>query len=76
MPGLALCSYQADGVRASELTGVQRRVYVATFGTPPDPPTTTAFVTALRSAADAHLRPAAAAHLEQDPVARQSSRSH
>jgi DNA-binding transcriptional LysR family regulator len=75
MPGLALCSYQADGVRASELTGVQRRVYVATFGTPPDPPTATAFVTALRSAADAHLRPAAAAHLENDPVARQGSSS-
>jgi DNA-binding transcriptional LysR family regulator len=47
MPGLALSSYQADGVRASGLTGVQRRVYVATFGTPPDPPATTAFVTAL-----------------------------
>jgi hypothetical protein len=60
-------------VRASELTGVQRRVYVATFGTPPDPPTTTAFVTALRSATDAHLRPAAAAYLKNNPVADQNN---
>ncbi|MBA3523098.1 MAG: LysR family transcriptional regulator [Geodermatophilaceae bacterium] len=54
MPGLALRSYQAGGVRASELSsGFRRRVYVATFGDPPDPPTTTAFVSALRTVADA-----------------------
>jgi DNA-binding transcriptional LysR family regulator len=57
MPGLALASYQADGGAATELANVKRRVYVATFGTPPDSPATTAFVTALRDAADAHLHP-------------------
>lgn len=51
MPGLALRSYQAAGVVASELADYRRRVYVATFGEPPDAPTTTAFVTALRRAA-------------------------
>lgn len=53
MPGLALRSYWAEGVRASELPGIRRRVYVATFGEAPDPPATTAFVTAVRRAADA-----------------------
>lgn len=57
MPGLALSSYQADGVQASELSDVRRRVYVATYGEAPDPATTTAFVTALRSAADAYSPP-------------------
>jgi DNA-binding transcriptional LysR family regulator len=51
MPGLALRSYHADGVRASKLPNVQRRVYVATYGEPPDPPATTAFVAALRDTA-------------------------
>jgi len=57
MPGLALRSYQAAGVRASELTRSWRRVYIAAFGEPPDPPATTAFVTALRNAADASALP-------------------
>ena len=61
MPGLALSSYQADGVQATELPEVRRRVYVATYGEPPDPATTTAFVTALRSAADAYTPPDMAA---------------
>lgn len=52
MPGLALRSYQAAGVRASELSGFRRRVYVATFGDPPDPPTTSAFLAALRAVAE------------------------
>lgn len=51
MPGLALRSYQADGVQASELPAHRRRVSVATYGEPPDPPATTAFVAALRSIA-------------------------
>jgi DNA-binding transcriptional LysR family regulator len=50
MPGLALRSFQAPGVQASELTGVRRRIYLATYGDPPDPPLTTAFVAALHSA--------------------------
>lgn len=59
MPGLALRSYRAEGVRTSELVGVRRRVYVATYGEPPDPPATTAFITALRTATEA-ATPAAA----------------
>lgn len=51
MPGLALRSFQADGVRASELPGHRRQVCIATYGEPPDPPATTAFVTALRATA-------------------------
>lgn len=51
MPGLALRSFQAAGVVASELGEFRRRVYVATFGDPPDPPTTRAFIAALRTVA-------------------------
>jgi DNA-binding transcriptional LysR family regulator len=49
MPGLALQSYQAVGVEATALAGYRRRVYVATYGDPPDPPATSAFIAALRS---------------------------
>lgn len=49
MPGLALRSHHADGVMASELAGVRRRIHVATFGEPPDPPATAALVDALRA---------------------------
>jgi len=50
MPGLALRSHQAPGVQATALAGHRRRVYVATYGDPPDPPATSAFVAALRTA--------------------------
>jgi DNA-binding transcriptional LysR family regulator len=50
MPGLALRSYQAPGVQATALAGHRRRVYVATYGDPPDSPATSAFVAALRTA--------------------------
>jgi DNA-binding transcriptional LysR family regulator len=50
MPGLALRSHQAPGVQATALAGHRRRIYVATFGEPPDPPATSAFVAALRTA--------------------------
>ncbi|MFC4114218.1 LysR family transcriptional regulator [Nonomuraea zeae] len=56
MPGLALRSHHADGVVASELPAFRRRIYLATFGEPPDPPATTAFIDALRTAVEA-LRP-------------------
>lgn len=52
MPSLALRSYRAAGVETSELEGYRRRVYVVTYGEPPDPPATAAFVAALRAAAD------------------------
>ncbi|HEX4812058.1 MAG TPA: LysR family transcriptional regulator [Nonomuraea sp.] len=52
MPGLALRSHHADGVVASELTEFRRRIYLAAFGEPPDPPAVTAFITALRTTID------------------------
>ena len=48
MPGLAVSTYLAEGVHATEIPDFRRRVYVATYGEPPDPPATAAFVTALR----------------------------
>ena len=55
---LTLRSHHADGILASELTALRRRIYLATFGEPPDPPATTAFITALRTTTDALSRPA------------------
>lgn len=51
MPRLALQTHRAAGIEASELTDFRRRVYLATFGDPPHPPATTAFVQALTQAA-------------------------
>ena len=50
-PGLALKAHRAPGIEASEVKDFRRRVYIATFGEPPDPPATTAFVHALTEAA-------------------------
>jgi DNA-binding transcriptional LysR family regulator len=50
MPGLALRSHRLPGIEATELADYRRRVYVVTYGEPPDPPATSAFVTALRAA--------------------------
>ena len=50
MPGLALRTHWAPGIQATELSGFRRRVYLTTFGDPPDPPATTAFITALHHA--------------------------
>ncbi|MQA87687.1 MAG: LysR family transcriptional regulator [Streptosporangiales bacterium] len=52
MPGLALRSHRAPGIEATELPDFRRRVYLATYGDPPDPPATTAFVDALRHAVE------------------------
>jgi DNA-binding transcriptional LysR family regulator len=52
MPGLALRSHRVAGVHATEVSHFRRRVSVATYGEPPDPPATAAFVTALRQAAE------------------------
>lgn len=51
MPGLALHSYHAEGVQASELMGYRRRIHVATYGEPPEPPATAAFLSALHDTA-------------------------
>jgi DNA-binding transcriptional LysR family regulator len=50
MPGLALRTHRAPGIEATPLPDFRRRVYLATYGDPPDPPATAAFVTALRHA--------------------------
>jgi DNA-binding transcriptional LysR family regulator len=47
MPGLALRTHWAPGIQATELPDFRRRVYLTTYGDPPDPPATTAFITAL-----------------------------
>ncbi len=53
LPGLALRAHHADGVVATKLPGLPRRVYAATYGEPPDPPAVTALLTALTEAAAA-----------------------
>jgi len=50
MPKLALRNHQAPGIQATALRDFQRRIYLATYGDPPDPPATTAFITALHHA--------------------------
>lgn len=45
-PGLALRSHLAEGVRSTELP-IVRRILLATYGEPPDPPATSAFIQAL-----------------------------
>jgi DNA-binding transcriptional LysR family regulator len=50
MPGLALPTHRAPGIEATALPDFRRRVYLATYGDPPDPPATTAFISALRHA--------------------------
>src|SRR5919197_1888919 len=53
LPGLALRAHHADGVVATKLPGLPRRVYAATYGEPPDPPAVTALLAALTEAAAA-----------------------
>ncbi|MEU1198100.1 LysR family transcriptional regulator [Streptomyces sp. NPDC005813] len=52
VPGLALRVHRAPGIEAAELPGFRRRVHVATYGDPPDPPATAAFLAALRQAVE------------------------
>src|SRR3954447_2604768 len=53
LPGLALRAHHADGVIATKLPVLPRRVYAATYGEPPDPPAVTALLNALAEAAAA-----------------------
>jgi DNA-binding transcriptional LysR family regulator len=48
IPGLALRSHRAAGIEATEIPEFRRRVGLATYGEPPDPPATAAFVAALQ----------------------------
>jgi len=50
IPGLALRSHRAPGIAATAIPTFKRRVHLATYGDPPDPPATAAFVTALHDA--------------------------
>jgi DNA-binding transcriptional LysR family regulator len=49
-PGLALRSHRAEGIKATKV-GAARRIYLATYGEPPDPPATAAFIEALKQVA-------------------------
>lgn len=51
MPGLSLSVHREEAIEASEVAGFRRRVSVATYGEPPDPPATAAFVDAVIEAA-------------------------
>ena len=51
LPGLALQAHRRPDVHAAELTGLQRKVYAATYGDPPDPPAVAAVLAALTGAA-------------------------
>ncbi len=53
IPGLALRAHRVKGIITSRLPGPGRRIYAATYGEPPDPPATTALLTALAEAAAA-----------------------
>jgi DNA-binding transcriptional LysR family regulator len=62
MPGLALRTHRVPGIEATPLNGFRRRIYLATYGDPPIPPATAAFITALHQAveqvrADEPIRP-------------------
>lgn len=50
IPGLSLRTHRAPGLEATALRDFRRRVYVATYGDPPDPPATAAFIAALHHA--------------------------
>jgi molybdate transport repressor ModE-like protein len=50
IPGMALAAHRTAGVHATEIPDSTRYVYAATYGEPPDPPATTALLTALRQA--------------------------
>lgn len=47
LPGLALRAHHAEGIVASKLDALPRRVYAATYGDPPDPPAVAALLAAL-----------------------------
>ncbi|MEO3849860.1 LysR family transcriptional regulator [Streptomyces sp. B8F3] len=51
LPGLALRAHRGEGIHTTEIPGAERRIYAATYGTPPDPPATAALIEAIREAA-------------------------
>jgi DNA-binding transcriptional LysR family regulator len=57
LPGLALEAHRDPRVRTARLPGTSRRVVVAVFGEPPDPPATAALLQQLRTATNAERAP-------------------
>jgi DNA-binding transcriptional LysR family regulator len=74
MPGLSLRTHRAPGIEATPLPDFRRRVYLATYGDPPDPPATTAFITALHHAVQ-QTRPGEPTPPDNSPN-RRSSKKH
>jgi DNA-binding transcriptional LysR family regulator len=72
IPGLALRTHRAPGIEATALRDFRRRVYLATFGDPPDSPATTAFIAALHHAVQ-QTRPGEPAPGDVEPPIRRSS---
>ena len=54
IPGLALHAHRHPAITATRLPVPPRRIYVATYGDPPDPPATVALIAALTEAATTH----------------------
>ncbi|MFE5458652.1 LysR substrate-binding domain-containing protein [Nocardia sp. NPDC056564] len=50
LPGLALQAHRRPDIHATELTGLHRQIYAATFGDPPDPTAVTAVLATLTGA--------------------------
>ena len=74
LPGLALRAHHADGVVATKLPGLPRRVYAATYGEPPDPPAVTALLTALTARLQPRRPPGA--NRERERRGRAVGRAH
>jgi DNA-binding transcriptional LysR family regulator len=55
IPGLALAAHHNPSVRAEPLAVSPRRIYAATYGSPPDPPATRVLISALQDAAQTLL---------------------
>jgi molybdate transport repressor ModE-like protein len=51
LPGLALRAHRLPDVHTTEVPGFARRIYTVTYGDPPDPPATTALITAIHDSA-------------------------
>ena len=56
LPGLALQAHRTPGVRTTELLDHPRRIYLATYGDPPDPPATAALIATIQSVLPAAAR--------------------
>jgi DNA-binding transcriptional LysR family regulator len=50
--GLALQAHRAPGIHTTQLTGIARHIYAATYGDPPDPPATSALIEILTSVSE------------------------